>query len=77
MNAMNVKDDVPSIPIENFTNQFLLVFDLSTMPDATEKCHHFELLGEPLRLEPNFIYPLKHITELILLGERMSSDAVD
>ena len=47
------------------------------MQDATEYCHYPELVGEPLRLQLNFIFPLKHFTELIVLGERMSSVAVD
>ena len=45
--------------------------------DATENCHYPELVGEPLRLELYFTFPLEHVTELILLGERMSSVAVD
>ena len=53
------------------------MFGLTTMEDATEKCHYPELVGEPLRLELNFTFPLEHVTELIVLGERMSSVAVD
>ena len=45
--------------------------------DAADNCHYPELVGEPLRLELNFTFPLEHVTELILLGERMSSVAVD
>ena len=47
------------------------------MQDATEKCHYPELVGKPWRLELNFIFPPEHVTELIVLGERMSSVAVD
>ena len=47
------------------------------MQDATENCHYPELVGEPLRLELIFTFPLEHVTELIVLGERMSSVAVD
>ena len=32
---------------------------------------------EPLSLELNFSFPLEHVTELIVLGERMFSVAVD
>ena len=38
---------------------------------------HPQLVGEPLRLELNFNTALEHVTEVILLGERMSSVAVD
>ena len=46
------------------------------MQDATENCHYPELVGKPLRLELNFTFPLEHVTELNVLGERMSSVAV-
>ena len=76
MKAMNFQDDIPSIPIDKFKDHYVLVFDLTSMQDATENCHYSELNGEPLRLELNFTFPLKHITELIVLGQRMSSVAV-
>ena len=47
------------------------------MQDATENCHYPELVGEPLRLELNFTFPLKHVTEFILVGERKTSVAID
>ena len=47
------------------------------MQDATKNCPYPEAIGEPLRLELNFTLPLEHITVLIVLGERMSSVAVD
>ena len=77
MKAMSFQDDIPSIPIDNFKNHHGLVFDLTSMQDATENCHYPELVGEPLRVELNFTFPLEHVTELIVLGERMPSVAVD
>ena len=74
---MNFPDDIPSIPIDNFKEHYVLVFDLTSMQDATESCHYPELVGEPLRLELNFIFPLEHVTDFIVLGKRMSSVAVD
>ena len=50
---------------------------MTSIQDATENCHYPELVGEPLRLELNFIFPLEQVTELVVLGERMSSVAVD
>ena len=55
----------------------MLVFDLTSMQDATEKSHYLELVGEPLRLELKFTQPLENVTELIVLGERMLSVAVE
>ena len=77
MKAMNFQDDLPSIPIDDFKDHYVLVLDLTSMQDATENCHYPELVGEPLRLELNFTNPLENVTELIVLGERMSSVAVD
>ena len=77
MKAMNFQDDIPSIPIDDFKDHYVLVFDLISMQDATENCDYPELVGEPLRLELIFTNPLKNVTELIVLGERMSSVAVD
>ena len=73
---MNFHDDIPSIRIGNFKDHYVLVFDLTSMQDATEKCHCPELVGELLRLELNFTFPLEPVTEFIVLGDRMSSVAV-
>ena len=74
---MNVQDDIPSIPIDDFKDHYVLVFDLLSMQDAKEKCHYLELVGDPLRLEIIFTQPIENVSELIVLGERMSSVAVD
>ena len=71
MKAMNFQDDNPSIPIDDFKDHYVLVFDLTSMQDATENCHYLELVGEPLRLELNFTNPLENVTEIIVLGKRM------
>ena len=77
MKAMNFQDDIPSIPIDDFKDHYVLVFDLTSMQDAAENCHCPELVGEPLRLELNFNNPLENVTEIIVSGELMSSVAVD
>ena len=77
MKAVSFQDDIPSIRIDDFKDHYVLVFDLTSWQDATENCHDPELVGEPLRLELNFTNPLENVTKLIVLGERMSSVAVD
>ena len=77
MKAMNFQEHIPSNPIDDFRDHYVLVFDLTSMQDATENCHYPELVGEPLRLVLYFTIPLENVTELIVLGERMSSVAVD
>ena len=73
MEAMNFQDDIPWNPNDNFKDLYELVFDLTSMQDAIENCQYTELVGEPLRLEPNFNLPLENVTELNVVGERMSS----
>ena len=77
LKAMNFQDEFPSIPVDNFKENCVLVFDLTSMQDAFEHRHYPELLGEPLSLELHFSSPLENVTEVIVLGERMSSIAVD
>ena len=69
MKAMNFQDVDPSIPIDDFKDHYVLMFDLTSMQGATEKCHYPELVGKPNRGELNFTNPLKNVTELIVLGE--------
>ena len=76
MKAMNFQDDVPSIPIDNFKDHYVLMFDLTSMPDATENCKYLKLVGESLRRELNVTLLLKHYWSHCI-GERMSSVAVD
>ena len=77
MKPMNFQDDIPSIPNDNFKDHYVLVFDLTSMQDATEHCHYPDFIGEPLGLELYFSSPLENVTEVIVLGERISSIAVD
>ena len=70
MKAMNFQDDIPSIPIDDFKDHYVLVFDLTSMQDATENCQYPELVGEPLRLALNFTQALENVTEFIVLGEQ-------
>ena len=57
MKAMNFQDDIPSIPIDNFTDHHVLVIDLNSMQDATEHWHYPEIFVEQLRLE---LYSVHH-----------------
>ena len=74
---MNFQDAVPSNPIDNFKSYFVPVFNLTSASDATKTCHYSDIVGEPMRLELNFVFPLEDVTELIFLGERMFSVAFD
>ena len=77
MKAMKFRDVIHSIPIDSFKKHDVLVFDLTSMQDATAICQYPKVVEEPLSLEPNFTFPLHYFTELNVMGERMSSVAVD
>ena len=56
------------ITLDFSENHCVLVFDLSSMQNATENWFYPKKLGEPLRLELNFTDPLENVTEIIVLG---------
>ena len=70
---MNFKDEIPSFRIDFFKDYFVLVFDLTSMQDVTEKCRNAKLL----RLELNFYLALEHVAESFVFGERLSSVAIE
>ena len=73
---MSFQDHITWTPIDNFQGYFVIVFNLISMQDATGNFHYPQLVGEPLRLELNFAFPLDHVFELNVLGERISLVAV-
>ena len=77
MKAMNFKEEIPALPNDFFTGQYVLVFDLTSLQDAGENVHYPELSGENLRLEMFFERPLTNVTKLIVLGERISTVKID
>ena len=58
LKAKNFQDDNPSFPIDNFKDSHVLVFDLTRIQGATEICHYPVLIGEPVKLELNFTFPV-------------------
>ena len=77
MKAMHFNEDFPALPMEDFQNHYILVFDLTSLQDAAEQLHYPELSGENLRLEMFFQFPLEQVTEVIVLGERLSNVQID
>ena len=75
--AMSFLGHNPSIRFDNLKDHHVLVFDLTSLQVATENCQYPELIGEPPRLVLGLPFPIEHVTELIALGERMPSVALD
>ena len=63
MKAVNFQDDIFSIPNDNFTDRYVLLFDLTSKQGATENCHYQELVGEPIKREQFFF--IENVTGLI------------
>ena len=70
---MRFNEDFPALPMEDFQNYYTLVFDLTSLQDASEQLQYTELGGESLKLEMYFQFPLEQVTELIVLGERLTN----
>ena len=77
MKAVQFNEDFPALPMEGFQNRFILVFDLFSLQGAAEQLHYPELSVESLRLEMFFQFPLEQVTEVIVLGERLSNVQID
>ena len=75
--AMQFNEVFPALPVKDFQNYYILVFDMTSLQDAAETSHYPELSGESLRLEMFFQFPLEQITEVIVLGERLSNHKID
>ena len=73
----NSQDDILLISDEYSQEHYVLEFDLTLMKGATENCHYPNIVEEPPRLEQSFTFPPDNASELIVLGERMCSVAVD
>ena len=77
MRAMNFNKKIPALPNHQFENHYILVFDLTSFQDAGENIHYPELSGESIRLKMFFDRSLRKVTEIIVLGERMSTVKID
>ena len=77
MKAMNFNEEISALPHNLYQNHYVLVFDLTSLQDAGESIHCPELSGESIRLEMFFDRSLRSVTELIVLGERMSTVKID
>ena len=74
---MQFNEDFPALPMEDFQNHYIHVFELTSLQDAAEQLHYPEISGESMRLEMFFQFPLEQVTEVIVLGERLSKFQTD
>ena len=77
MKAMNFNEEIHALLNHQFENHYILVFDLTSPEEAGENIHFSELSCESVWLEMFFDRSLTNVTEIIVLGERMSSVKID
>ena len=69
---MHFNENFSSLPMHDFQNHYIFVFELTSLQDAADYLHYDELCGESLRLEIFLQFALKRVTKLVVLGERLS-----
>ena len=63
--------------MEDFQNQYILVFDLTLLQHAPKQLHCSEVTAEISRLEVFCQFPLVQVTKVLVLGERLSNIQID
>ena len=69
---MHFNEKLSALPMENFRIHDVFVFVLTSLRDAAEQLQKPELNGESLRLENFLQIPSEQVTEMIILGKRLS-----
>ena len=77
MKAINFNEEIPALMNHQFQNHYILVFDLNSLQDAGEIIHYLESSGKSIRMENFSGRLLRDVTEIIVLGEKMSSVKID
>ncbi len=67
----------PAIPLSEFANHYILVFDVTSTLESDAELYFPELTGSRLRIELKFSKPLAEPVELFLLGEKLSTLYID
>ena len=70
-------EKAPALPTHQFQNPYLLVFDLTSLQDGGESIYYPEISVESNQLEMFNDRPIKNVTEIIVLGDRMRTVKTD
>lgn len=77
MQALKFEEDGPNIPLSDYENHFVLVFDLTSTQESNVLLYYPDVVGGSLRLEMYFERNLTETIEVIVLGERLSTIFID
>ena len=71
MRALKFEEDGPGIPLEEYPEHFVQVFDLTSTQEAIVEIYYPDVVAASLRLELYFTSPLPSATEVAVFGERL------
>ena len=71
--ALSNVENGHGIPLSEFANHYIMVFDLTSPQEATHGFIHSELTNSSLSVELKFDAALAHNVEIIFLGEKAST----
>ena len=77
MSALAYVENGHGIPLSEFANHYIMVFDLTSTQEATHDFIHPELTNSSLSVELNFDATLAHNVEIFFLGEKTSTIYID
>ena len=77
MSALAYVENGHGIPLSEFANHYIMVFDLTSTQEATHDFIHPELTNSSLSVELNFDAALAHNVEIFFLGEKASTIYID
>ena len=77
MRALKFDEDGPGIPLEDYDNHFVQVFDLTSTQEANVQIYYPDVVAASLRLELKFTTPITAATEVVIFGERISTIFID
>ena len=77
MSALAYVENGHGIPLSEFSNHFIMVFDLTSTHEAVHDFIHTELTNSSISVELKFDTALINNVEVFLLGEKSSSVYID
>ena len=73
LTSLNFQQDGPGIPLSEYGDHFIMVFDLTATQQSDTEIYYPEVVGAGIRLELFFDAALTETVEVILLGEKLST----
>ena len=77
MGALAYVESGHGIPLADFPNHYIMVFDLTSTQEATHDFIHPELTNSTITIELKFEKQLTDNVEIICLGEKSSTIYID